>query len=222
MFQPSRHTILAGSVAAVLAAGGLGGAAWAAHAPSVAAVEAQTATGANTMAVTSTAAATASTARAGALQAALDQLVAKGTINSSQEQAVETALQQYRPAHRQPLGGDVRQGLRRAEQQAIAKALNLPPKQLHQDRLSGLSIAQIAQQQHVPLQLVSNAVVAAVRGDLDAAVSAGHLSAQQEQRAIAALQKRLPRLLNASAHGKAATSTTSASSTSAASSTAAP
>jgi len=220
MFRPSGRTLAAGGIVAVLAAGSIGGAALAAHGPMIGASQttAATATKSNASATTTSTAVTGvntavTSAHPDALKAVLDQLVTQGTINSGQEQAIQSAVQQYRKAHRPTPSADIRTGLRRAEQEAMAKALNLTAKQVQEQRKSGLSVAQIAQQQHVPLQTVSDAIVAAARGDLDGLARSGRVTPQQEQRALAALQKQLPKLLNATGHAKSRVTTGSATTT---------
>lgn len=100
------------------------------------------------------------------------------------------------------------------ERQALLKALNLTPKQLHQDRRAGKSIAVIAQDENVPLTTVSTAMTTAAQTDLNQAVTVGTLQPKREQHLLSRLQTQLVKRLNAaprphvSKHAKG-TSTTS-------------
>ncbi|GEM_PF-3258831 len=236
MFQPIAKKIAIGSAAALLVAGGVGGIAIAAshHDPQQLSVAttAATSTASSTAATTSTAATAVATSaakkakRAAALQTVLDQLVGQGKITSEQEGIIETALRQYQQQGTQ-VNPDVRAGLHTTEQQAILTALNMSAKDFRKQRLSGATIAQIAQTQGVSSQAVSDAVMSAVKKNLDGAAALGGITPAGEQALLAQVNSRLPQLLNAttSQHnggGKRQTRTSASSTNSASTATSSP
>lgn len=155
-------------------------------------------------------------------------LLAAGTLGgagiasaagSTQATATPTSTSSVHPQHAaKPALVALHKQIRHDEHQALLQTLKLTPKQWHQDRRAGQSIAVIAQNQQVPLARVSNALVGAAQSDLSKAVNAGTLKPKREQRLLARLQAHLPQRLNATPkphpakHAKA-TSTSSTTST---------
>jgi ribosomal protein S20 len=72
-----------------------------------------------------------------------------------------------------------------------ADALKLTPAELRAELKGGKSLKDIATAQNVPYATVSDAVVAAVKTDLDAAVAAGKLKQARADRIIERLEQRL-------------------------------
>ncbi|MCL6521810.1 MAG: hypothetical protein K6U79_05470 [Firmicutes bacterium] len=73
----------------------------------------------------------------------------------------------------------------------VAKQLGMTVQELRQARLSGQSIAQIAQSKGVSLQSLIDAVLAAPKAALDVRVQQGVLTAQQEQQILSNMEQRL-------------------------------
>jgi len=81
--------------------------------------------------------------------------------------------------------------------QAMSEALHLTQDQVQVQLRSGKSVEQIAQDQNVPLQQVSDAVLASAKRQYDQSVTSGTMTADQEQQALQTLQTRLPQMLAA-------------------------
>jgi hypothetical protein len=75
-----------------------------------------------------------------------------------------------------------------AMQQAVSSTLGVSASELQQDRRSGESITQIAQDHGTTVQSLQSAVATAAKGCLDAQVQAGKLTADQEQRILQRIQ----------------------------------
>ena len=85
-----------------------------------------------------------------------------------------------RGSHDKGLGlGRAALGVAGGELDAAAKALNMKPEDLLQQLRSGKSIADLAQQQHVAVNNVINAMVDAANARIDKAKDAGKLSSDQ-------------------------------------------
>ena len=80
---------------------------------------------------------------------------------------------------------------------AAAQYLQIDRAELAKDVRSGQTLAQIATARGKPVDGLEAAMVGAVKTKLDAAVSAGRLSAAQEQTKLARVQKLVDRLVNA-------------------------
>jgi len=194
--NPIVARLVAVSAAAVITAGGAGVALYQ-HAAAAPTAQTTTTTSTST-------AATTSSHRVGAaprqpLQSVLDGLVQQGKINSTQEQDILSAMQQYAKTHqRGPAAGKAAFGvLFRDEQQAIAKALGVTPQQLRTEMQGGKSINAIAATQKVDPATVQAAAVSAARTDLDKAVQAGKLNQAQETKILNALPAQLQKLFAA-------------------------
>ena len=74
---------------------------------------------------------------------------------------------------------------------AAADALKMTPAELRADLRAGKSLKDVATAQSVPYATVSDAIVAAVKADLDAAVKAGTLKQARADRILERLQARL-------------------------------
>jgi hypothetical protein len=134
-------------------------------------------------------------------------LLAAGTLGSAriasaarstQATAAPTSTSTVHPQHAaKPALVALRKRIRHDERQVLLQTLKLTPKQWHQDRRAGQSIAVVAQNQQVPPATVSNALVGVAQSDLSKAVNAGTLKPKREQRLLARLQTHLPQRLNA-------------------------
>lgn len=125
---------------------------------------------------------------------ALSGLVTDGTITQEQSDAVETALQDARPAHGPGRG----HGMRHLA--AVAEALGIAGDDLRTALRGGQTIAEVAAANDVDVQTVVDAIADDHRQRLDEAVAAGELTqeqaderlAQAEQRATAMVDGELP------------------------------
>lgn len=148
--------------------------------------------------------------RGAALLLAAGTLGGAGIANAAGTTATTATSTVHRQHATKPALVALHKQLRHDERQALLQTLKLTPKQWHQDRRAGQSIAVIAQNRQVPLATVSNALVGAAQSDLSKAVNAGTLKPKREQRLLARLQTHLPQRLNATPkphpakHGKAA------------------
>ena len=177
--------------AALLAVGAVGGIADVTHASAYPTTVAQTVTTSSTTSSVSTA----TQARHGKLADILNQLVSQGTITASQEQAILSAWRQHHPPAR--IVRELHREIGRDTVKAAAQSLRLTPKQLHQDRKNGESIARIATAQGVPLSVVSTAITNAVQHDLNNAVTAHKMTQAQEQKLLSRFEAHLQTFLNA-------------------------
>jgi len=78
----------------------------------------------------------------------------------------------------------------------IATYLSLSPQQLRADLAAGQTLAQIASAQGKSVSGLEQTIESAVKSRLDQAVTAGKISAQQEQLILTRLPSRLDRLVN--------------------------
>ena len=74
---------------------------------------------------------------------------------------------------------------------AAADALQMTPAELRADLRGGKSLKDVAAAQNVPYATVSDAIMAAVKADLDAAVKAGTLKQARADRILERLEQRL-------------------------------
>lgn len=117
------------------------------------------------------------------IKGVLDSLVTKGTITAAQETAIISAFDAARPAGG-PAGGMGRMGGRgpwgaanaQAEDAAILSTLGIDAATLKADRQAGKSLATIA---GTKTQALIDALVALENKEIDAAVTAGQLTAAQ-------------------------------------------
>jgi len=80
---------------------------------------------------------------------------------------------------------------------AAAQYLQIDRAELHKDVRSGQTLAQIAQAKGKSVSGLEGAMVAAVKTKLDAAVTAGKITAAREQVVLARVQKAVHRLVSA-------------------------
>ena len=74
---------------------------------------------------------------------------------------------------------------------AAAKALDITPAELGADLRSGKSLKEVAETRGVPYETVSAAVLAAVKADLDAAVTAGTIKQARADRILDRIERNL-------------------------------
>ena len=119
------------------------------------------------------------------LKSVLDALVTKGTITTAQETAIIAAFDAAKPAlpNGGPAGGMGRGGHgplggpnKAAEDAAILSTLGIDAATLKADRVAGKSLATIAGSK---TQALIDALVALENKEIDAAVTAGQLTAAQ-------------------------------------------
>ena len=161
-----KKTIAAAAVAASIAAGGLGGAVL--GTPAIAGA-AETASG--------------------WVDDALGGLVDDGTITQAQAEAVETALEEARPAR--PF-----RGLRFAAAEVVSEALDMTPEELRAELQEGKTIAALAGEKDVEVQAVVDAIVAAQKEHLDEAVAEGDLTQAEADRILSGAEERATALVN--------------------------
>ena len=169
--RPMRKIITAATVVASIAAGGVAGAVI--GAPTIAGAG-ETATGA-----------------AGWVRDALSGLVEDGTIDQGQADAVATALEEARPErglHHLHLGHHL--GL-----DAVAESLGITMEELRDALQDGRTIADVAGERGVDVQVVVDAIVAAQRARIDEAVAAGDLTRERADEILADAEERATALV---------------------------
>lgn len=164
-----RKTIAAATVAASMAVGGLTGAVL--GVPGVAGA-AETATGA-----------------AGWVQDALSGLVDDGTIDQAQAGAVADALREARPER---LG----RGHHHVDREAVAEALGITTEELRTALGEGKTIAEVAADEGVDLQVVIDAILVAHGEHLDEKVAAGDLTREEADERLAEAEERVTAMVN--------------------------
>jgi len=121
---------------------------------------------------------------------ALDKLVAAGTINQSQADAVKIALRDARPEHRGGPGGP------HLALATAAKALGVSEADLAAARHDGKSLADVANEKGVDVDTVIDALVAGAREHLATAVSSGRLTQSQADRLAQDMEARITAHVN--------------------------
>jgi hypothetical protein len=96
-------------------------------------------------------------------------------------------------------GGRGRVALRQGLIREAASYVGLTPAQVRSERQAGKSLAQIAQARGKTASGLEAALTAAVKTRLDAAVKSGKLSSAAEEKLLAALPKRLTKVINRTA-----------------------
>lgn len=135
------------------------------------------------------------------MKAILDGLVTKGTITQAQEDAIVAAFEAAKPAQgagrpnhgpdgQGPMGGPNQA----AEQSAILSTLGITATSLQADLAAGKSLATIA---GTKTQALITALVAVENSEIDAAVTAGKLTAAQATTAKADVLTRVTAHVNA-------------------------
>jgi hypothetical protein len=163
---PLRKTVTAATVVASIAAGGVVGAAI--GTPTIAAAGGT------------------ATSAAGWVRDALSGLVEDGTIDQGQADAVAAALEEARPERgwRHPhLAHHL--GL-----QAVAESLGIAEDELRAALVDGRTIAEVAAERGVDVQVVVDAIVAAQRERVDEEVADGDLTREQADEILAGAEER--------------------------------
>lgn len=121
---------------------------------------------------------------------ALSGLVTDGTITQEQSDAVETALQDSRPERRPGRG----HGMRHLD--AVAEALGITQDDLRTALQGGQTVAEVAAANDVDVQTVVDAVVDEHRQRLEEAVADGELTQEQADERLAAAEVRATAMVN--------------------------
>lgn len=132
------------------------------------------------------------------IQDALAPLVANGTINQSQADAVASALEAAKPPmdHRGP-GGPGGPGFgHHGGLDAAAAAIGISTDDLRTALQSGQSLADVAQAHGVTSQAVTDALVAAEKTELDARVASGDITQAEADQKLAALTQDVTAMVN--------------------------
>ncbi len=136
------------------------------------------------------------------IDSALAPLVANGTINQSQADAVASALEAAKPPmdHRGP-GGPGGPGFgpgfeHHADLDAAAKAIGIGTDDLRTGLQSGQSLAEIAEANGVTAQAVIDALVAAEKAELDAHVASGDIAQAEADQKLAAITQGVTAMVN--------------------------
>jgi hypothetical protein len=133
------------------------------------------------------------------IQDALAPLVANGTINQSQADAVASALEAAKPPmDRGPgPGGPGGRGFGHGpDLDAAAKAIGISTDDLRTALQSGQSLADIAQAHGVTTQALTDALVAAKKAELDAHVASGDITQAEADQKLAALTQGVTAMVN--------------------------
>jgi len=132
------------------------------------------------------------------VQAHLDQAVTNGRLTSAQEQTMLAGLKAHLDDivnHSGPPTGMPGRGAPRFGA-AVASYLGLTPAELRTQLRSGHSLAQIATAQGKTVAGLKAAILAAAKTQLDKAVTAGKLTAAQEQTLLDRLAAHIDELVN--------------------------
>ncbi len=130
------------------------------------------------------------TSRANWISDALKKLVDAGTISKGQSDAVAKALAEARPQHR-PRRVGARMSL-----DAAAKALGISGSELRDEMVAGKTIAQVASERGVDVQVVIDAMVADFRAHLAEHVASGRLTQAQADARAAVAAERVTTMVN--------------------------
>ncbi len=148
---------------------------------------------------TSSTTTTTASRREGFLERALAPLVEKGTITQPQADAVIEALQDARPDHvpgRRGFGPLRGIGVIGDAFAAAAKTLDMSTDELRAALRDGKSIADVAEEKDVDTDKVVDAMVAAVRAELDQAVDDGKITREHAGERLEALRDRVSAFVN--------------------------
>lgn len=131
---------------------------------------------------------------------ALASLVANGTINQAQADAVRAALDEARPAH-DHRGGPGRGGPGNLE--AAAGALNMTVDELRAALQGGQNLAEVAQSKGVDPEAVVSALVADKQARIAEKVAAGDITQAEADEKLASLTERIRALRRPAARSAA-------------------
>lgn len=126
---------------------------------------------------------------------ALSGLVTNGTINQAQADAVESALEEAKPA-RGPRVGKV---ARHFAMDTVAEALGMTNTELRAALADGKTIAEIAGERGVEVQAVIDALVAEHKAHLDEHVTAGDITQEQADQRLAKFTEHMTAMVNGEA-----------------------
>ena len=126
---------------------------------------------------------------------ALTGLVSNGTINQTQADAVESALEEAKP-DRPHRGHRI---ARHFAMDAVAEALGMTNTELRQELSEDKSIADIAGERGVEVQTVIDALVAQHKARLDEHVAAGGLTQEAADEKLANFTERVTAFVNGDA-----------------------
>lgn len=130
--------------------------------------------------------------RSGALERALMDLVADGTLTEAQAAKVKKAVISEAKTSRQN-----RKDRRADVLQVAADAIGSTPDEVKSALKDGTSIADQAEAKGVDRQVVDDALTKAITARIEAAVKAGTITADQGAKATARLDKVVDRILDA-------------------------
>jgi len=130
-------------------------------------------------------------------KAALDQLVAKGTITQAQADEILAALQAARPAHGP--GGKGGRGHGFGKLAAAASALNMTVDELRPALQGGKSLADIAKEKGIDVAKVVDAFVAQLNAHLDEHVASGKNTQAEADQMLADARSRIEAFVNGTA-----------------------
>lgn len=128
-------------------------------------------------------------AAAGWVDEALGGLVDDGTITRSQADAVETALEEARPAGRH-------RGIRHQALAAAADALAMTEDDVRDALADGKTLVDLAGEQGISVDALVDALLADHRARLDEAVAEGDLTREEADRRLARAEARVTALAN--------------------------
>ena len=134
--------------------------------------------------------------RAEHLAEVLAPLVENGTINQEQADAVTTALLEATPDHPRMLHRGARKGLETA-----AEVIGVDPVVLAAALRDGSTIAEVAAEHGVEVQVVIDAMVADASEKLNEAVADGRITEEQASERLAKLTERVTDHVNNGGHG---------------------
>lgn len=128
-------------------------------------------------------------AAAGWVDEALGGLVDDGTITQAQADAVETALEEARPAR-------AHRALRHHGLDAAADALAMTEEDVRDALADGKTLAEVAGEQGISVDALVDALVAEHQARLDEAVAEGDLTQEQADERLAAAEERVTAFVN--------------------------
>lgn len=140
-----------------------------------------------------------------ALRQALQSLVTDGTLDEAQADAVAERLAEAMPPRGHGPGGPGMRGhgpgrgghgLGMPRTEAIAEAAGVTVAELHEAWHDGTSLAEIAAAEGISRATLIERLVALAEKRIDAAVTAGRLTAEQAEERKAGLEKRFGRLVD--------------------------
>lgn len=135
------------------------------------------------------------------VRGALDELVQDGTITAEQADAVAAKLDEKRPARPGRHGGPGGPGGHHGRgpgggMDAAATAIGIEPQELFEAMRNGSTVAQVAQEHGVDVQVVIDAMVAEMNTHLDEEVAEGELTQEEADARKAEAVTRITEMVN--------------------------